>query len=156
MIPEYDFNVLPCIEFPYSNEQEVTKKYLGGRALTGQEYATLNMFSVDDTKAKALYEFWRDDCNYGTDPFLAPIPMHGAEHSKYVPNALCEFTEDILSNKEDVHWKQSIKLKVIEYSENTYIIVDDSGNLMVDDSDNVLASTSTPISNSNKEITYGS
>jgi len=154
-IPEYDPYTLPVIETPYDDMQEATKKYLGGRAITGQEYANINLFAEDDSKIKALYEFWRDDCEYGTLQFMAPLPIHGSEHSRYVPNALCEFLEDVSMEKQDVHWKQGVKLKVIEYSANTYTIVDDAGNLMVDDSGNVLASTSAPISNSNKEITYG-
>jgi len=154
-IPEYDLDVLPAIEHPYSNEQEVTKRYLGGRAITGQEYATLNIFMVDNDEAKALYEFWRDDCDYGTTAFLAPIPMNGVPFSGGAPNALCEFIEDISTEKIDVHWKQGIKVKVLEYSELLGYIIDDSSNQLVDDSGNSLVSTSTPISNSNKEITYG-
>ena len=153
--PTYDASAMPVIETPFESSQEVTKRYLGKRAVTGQEYTSINLFGEDDSKIKALYEFWRDDCNYGTVQFMVGIPVHGSEHSRYVPNALCEFTEEVAETKEGVHWKQSIKLKIINYSANTYTIVDDAGNLMVDDSGNVLASTSTPISNSNKEITYG-
>ena len=155
-VPEYDYNTLPAIEHPFTSSQEVTKRYLGGRAVTGQEYAVINFFSENNAQIKALYEFWRDDCNSGLTQFLAPIPVNGSEVSRYVPTALCEFIEEISMEKLGVHWKQGIKVKIIEYKEVLGIIVDDAGNLMVDDVGNVLISISeNAISNSNKEITYG-
>jgi len=154
-IPEYDLSKLPVIELPYQNEQEQTKKYLGGRAITGQEYATLNIFMVDNAEAKAIYEFWKDDCEYGTLAFSIPFPMNGVSYSRDVPNVLCEFIEDISAEKTDTHWNQEIKVKVLEYSELLGNIIDDSLNQLIDDSGNILVSTSIPITNSNKEITYG-
>ena len=155
MIPEYDMDLLPDITKSFTSTQEATKKYLGGRAITGQEYVTINLFGVDNLEVKALYEFWRDDCQYGTLPFLAPLTVNGHEVNRDIPTALCLFIEDFGADKQDIHWTKSLKLKVLEYSENIYTIVDDAGNLMVDDAGLVLASTTAPITNSNKEITHG-
>lgn len=155
MTPIYDMNVLPTITKSFSSSQEATKKYLGKRAITGQEYANISLFSVDNAQTKALKQFWRDDCNYGMLPFLAPLTMNGVEVNRDLPNALCQFTDEFSIDKQDIHWTGTIKLKVLEYSENFYRLVDDAGNIMVDDAGNTLYSTSLPISNSNKEIIYG-
>ena len=153
--PEYDFNILPTIQKAFISEQEATKKYLGKRAITGQEYATIDIFAEDDTKIKALYDFWKDDCNYGTLAFLVGLPINGVPSSKDFPTALCRFIDDIVAKKIDDHWTQGIKLKVLEYSQILGIIEDDATNVIVDDAGNILVSTSIPISNSNKEITHG-
>ena len=147
--PEYDLTSLPTIENPYSNEKEVTKKYLGGRAMTGQEYATLNIFMVDNIEAKALYDFWKDDCNYGTDAFLVPLPFFGEVYDKTRPNVVAKFIEDISAEKIDIHWNQGIKVKVLGTVD---YITDDALAYITDDSGAFIYADST--SNSNKEITY--
>lgn len=152
---EYDTSVLPFLSYPLNNSQETTKKYLGGRAMTGEEYATLSFNMVDDTKAEALYSFWRDDCNYGTDAFLIAMPFRGVVSLPDIPNVLCKFVEDVSMDKVALNWTQAIRVKVLEYSYVMGNIADDSLNQLVDDSGNILVSTSTPVSNSNKEITYG-
>ena len=155
--PIYDLDLLPAIEIPYQNEQEATKKYLGKKAITGQQYATLKFFIEDNAGAKALADFWRDDCNFGTIPFLAPLPIFGVEYVKDNPNCLVQFTEDFNSEKLDIHWKSTSKVKVLEYFAEVTLgdLVADNNDLIVDDAGNILFSTivSETISNSNKEIT---
>lgn len=147
--PEYDFTTLPAIEHPYNNEKEATKKYLGGRAITGEEYATLNIFATTNAEANALYEFWKTDCVYGTLSFLVPIPFMGETYDRDKPNALVQFIEDLSVDKEDVHWKQTIRVKVVGTVDYIY---DDLGAYITDDSGAYIY-TDTAI-NSNTEITY--
>jgi len=149
IIPIYDFDILPTIEHPFESKRELTTKYLGKRALTGQEYSTLNVFMVDDDEAIELYKFWKDDCSFGTIPFLVALPFFGETYDKDFPTTLVKFTEDISNNKEDYHWKQGINVKVV--GEVDYI-QDDSLNYIVDDSGGYITTDS--VSNSNKEITY--
>lgn len=149
VIPVYDYTLLPCIEHPLENNREATTKYLGKRALTGQEYSTLNIFMVDDTEAIELYKFWKTDCKYGTIPFLVALPFFGETYDKELPTTLVRFMEDISNNKEDYLWKQSIKIEILG---TVSYIQDDSLNYIVDDSGDKITTDS--ISNSNKEITY--
>jgi len=153
--PEYSFSTLPAIQTPLQVEKEQTTQYLGGRAVTGEEYATLNFFIDDNTQAKALYDFWKDDCNYGTKPFLMPLPVFGVSYSRDSGNALCKFIDKPVQQKEEIYSTQSTKVKILEYSELLGYVVDDIGNNVVDDSGNRVIAYSKPISNSNKEITYG-
>ncbi len=151
MTPIYDFDILPAITLPFGSSKEATRKYLGGRALTGEEYMTLDIFMIDNTEALALYNFWETDCNYGTTPFLVALPLFGETYDKAYPTTMVQFYEDITAEKIDIHWKQSIKVKVlgtINYIQDDSLnyIVDDSGELIIDDT----------VSNSNKEITHGS
>ena len=139
MIPIYDQDVLPKIALPFNNEHEATKKYLGKRAVTGQQYATLN-FSIDtDAQAKALYDFL--DTN---EIFIISMPLFGTLEEYMVEHPQELEMENIATN-----WKQSIKVKIIG---TVVYVVDDSSNNVVDDSGNLV--TTAPITNSNKEITY--
>lgn len=147
--PEYDFTTLPAIEHPYNNEKEATKKYLGGRAITGEEYATLNIFATTNAEANALYEFWKTDCVYGTLSFLVPIPFMGETYNRELPNALVQFIEDLSADKEDAHWKQSVKVKVLGTVD---YLLNDLGEYLVNDGGQYLRTYST--SNSNKETTW--
>ena len=150
-IPEYDLTLLPAIEYPYQNEKEATTKYLGGRAVTGEEYATLNIFMVSNAEALALYTFWKVDCNYGTIPFLAPIPLFGEVYDKTMMTTMVQFIEDITADKIENHWKQGIKVKVLG---TISYIVDDLGEYIVDDLGEYIVTDE--VSNSNKEIVYNS
>ena len=149
IIPIYDFTLLPAIEHPFESKQEVTSKYLGKRALTGDEYSTLNIFMVDNSEAVELYKFWKTDCSYGTIPFLVALPFFGETYDRELPTTLVEFIDDISSNKEDINWKQSVQIKVI--GEISYI-VDDSLNYLVNDSGDYIISDT--VLNLNKEITW--
>ena len=155
MTPKYDLTKLPTIQHPFTSKQEITKKYLGKRAITGQEYATIELFAIDNAKTKALYDFWKDDCNYGTKQFLAPIPIFGIEYMKDYPNVLCEFIENISSKKSSIFWVQTIKVKIIEYSEVLGYVIDDNSNQIVDDSGNSIFYDTNYKTNSKKEIIYG-
>lgn len=139
MIPIYDFNDLPKIEHPFNNEHEDTKKYLGKRAVTGQQYATLNISIESDTQAKALYDFL--DSN---EIFIISIPLFGTLEEYVV-----EYAQDLDMQKIATNWKQSTKVKILG---TVNYIVDDSGNFLVDDSGNYIVDDL--VSNSNKEITY--
>ncbi len=152
MIPEWTFDKLPVIQYPFDNRQEVTKNYLGNRAISGQEYANINVFMENNAQAEALYKFWRDDCVFGTKQFLVPLPYNGVHYSRDIPNVLCEFIKELSAEKINNFWNEKIELKVIEYNYVLGNIVDDSSNQLVDDAGNILVSTSSYISNSSKEI----
>ena len=150
MIPIYNLDILPAITHPFESKKIVTKRYLGGKAITGQEYATLNIFSEDNAKTKALYDFWKDDCNYGTVPFLIALPMFGITYDKAYPSLMVQFYEDITAKKIEKHWTQDIKIKVLGTVD---YITDDSLNYIIDDTGNYIVTDA--VSNSNKEITHG-
>lgn len=147
--PEYDLATLPALTIPYEDKQEVTKKYLGNRASTGQEYLNFDIFMVDNTERKALYDFWKDDCNYGAEPFLAPLPLFGEVYVKTMPNVVVQFIDEVSVAKQDIHWSTTISVKVIGTVDYVY---DDALAYITDDSGAFIYADST--SNSNKEITY--
>jgi hypothetical protein len=109
MTPVYNLAILPAPKLPFTSRQEAKKKYLGGRTVDGQQYATLNIFIKNNTEAIALYDFWATDCNYGTIPFEVVIPMFG----EIGQNTLVEFTERFSMDKINAHWDQSFKVKVL-------------------------------------------
>lgn len=129
--PIYDVSTLPCITYPMENKVEQTRKYLGGYAITGRTTATINVMAKSNAEEKALYDFWRTDCNYGLEPFLIPIPLFGDEViSPQAPTLLVKFKSDLKSTKESGRWKSSFEVEVF----GLFIyIVDDQGNFVVDD-----------------------
>jgi len=146
----YDETILPCITFPLDNTHEKSKRYLGNKALSGEIYANINLLPKNDTEMKALYDFWKDDCNYGLNPFLIPLPIFGRTGDLEYPCLQVKFVEEIKSVKVDLHWTVKIKLKVLG---NVYYIVDDVEDYIIDDSGNYVVTDIE--TNSFKEITYG-
>jgi len=146
-IPVYDPSIYPTIQHPFENEKESTKKYLGNRAITGETYAILDIFIINNTEAKTLYDFWKDDCNYGTTPFLAPLPLFGEDYE--LPNILLKFIDNINMKKIDTHWNSSVKTKVIG---SMVYVVEDTGKHLVTNSGIFLYTDIT--SYQSKEITW--
>ena len=147
--PIYNLNILPAITLPYKDKREVSKKYLGGRALTGEVYLDFDVFMESNTERKALYDFWKNDCNYGTQPFLIPLPLFGETYDKDRPNVLALFTKEIEANKQDIHWTATTSVKAVGTIE---YIQDDSSAYITDDSGAFIYNDYT--TNSNMEITY--
>jgi hypothetical protein len=141
MIPVYDFNDLPKIEHPFNNEHEDTKKYLGKRAVVGQQYAILKIFIETDIQAKALYDFL--DSN---EIFIISIPLFGT-----LQEYIVEYAQDLDMEKIATNWKQSMKVKALGA---VAYAIDDSSNSVVDDLGNLVIADA--VTNSNKEITYDS
>ena len=58
----YNNNLLPCMGFPFKNVHSFSKRYLGGKALTGKVYADTTVVCKDDIEMNTLHAFWRVDC----------------------------------------------------------------------------------------------
>ena len=121
IIPIYDMTILPCLSLPMKNTQKETKRYLGGIAMTQEVIA----------QANAVYNFWATDCNFGLEPFLAPIPIMGdtiVDPSH--PEMLVQFYGDFDITKSSAVWECEFKLKIIGTVD---YIVDDLGDFIVSD-----------------------
>jgi len=157
-IPIYDEATLPCISFPLDNTHQATKRYLGGKAVSGEVYADINLFIKNDTEADALHDFWVADCNYGLEPFLIPLPVFGRETDTSDPALLVKFVGDAKDTKNAGYWTAKRKLRIL----GTIIyIIDDGGNFILDDvGDFVLGGDGSYVAtgneiNSYKEVVYG-
>lgn len=145
---EYDIATLPKIVKPFKSTQEATTRHLGNRALTGEEYAELNLFAETDAQVAALYEFWKTTLNYGTLPFLAPVPQFGLDYVDERPSTVLKFMEDLeLTLSADTAWRTAFRVKVVG---TVQYLVDDAGAYLVNDAGQFLRTDS--VSNSNKEI----
>ena len=148
--PEYDIATLPKIVKPFKSTQEVTTIYLGNRALTGEEYAELNLLAETDAQVAAFHEFWKTTLNYGTKPFLAPVPQFGLDYTDAMPSTVLKFIDNIeLTKSADTAWRNAFKVKVLGIVEYIY---DDALDYITDDSGDFIYTDA--ISNSNKEISY--
>lgn len=147
----YDTSILPKIVLPFSNERKETTKYLGGRALTGEKYASLNINMKNDTEAKQLYDFWKDDCNYGALPFELTLPLFGEAVLTGTPNVAGRFLGDFSQKITKIGWKTSIKIKIVELGREN--VTNDAGELVTNDAGDVVYTNIE--ASSIKEITYG-
>lgn len=129
-IPMYDYDVLPCITDPMKVTQEETERFLGGRALTGAVYAEINLIADTDAEEKALYDFWKDQCKYGVEPFLISLPIFGNTFDITKPDILVQFVGEISGTRDGGRWTSKQKLKVLGTLAYT---VDDQGNFIVTD-----------------------
>ena len=157
-IPTYQGAGLPRITFPFGNTQRASKRYLGGIAITGAVYLDVNITAVSDAEEKALYNFWKDDINYGLEPFLIAIPTFGDTVDADNPSLLVQFVSDLSSALDGNLWKTKIKLKV--YGTIDYI-VDDFGDFIVADTGEYIVTEGGDyiptgnIINSYREVLYG-
>ncbi|MFT7880718.1 MAG: hypothetical protein ABXS91_10030 [Sulfurimonas sp.] len=150
-IPIYDESILPCITFPLENTHQETKRYLGGKAITGEAYASISLIAKDDNEAKALYDFWVTDCNYGLEPFLIPLPVFGRNADTSAPALLVKFIGDAKDTKVANHWTAKRKLKILGA---IHYVIDDQGQFVVDDAGDYIITDSGEI-NTYKEVIYG-
>lgn len=147
--PEYDTATLPYIKVPFTNENEYTTKYLGGRALVRNQYATISVIATTDAEILALYDFWETDCNYGLTPFLVGVPFNGSTVVENMPSVVLKFIDKIQYSKDGSQWNGNIRCKVVGKVD---YITDDLGALITDDSGDYIYADAT--TNSNTEITY--
>ncbi len=112
-MPEYDLNILPPFVYPFSSQQEETKRYLGARTLVGDEYATLNILMANDVEASALYNFWKLDCEYGTLSFTLPIPQFGFDYDPTEADVTARFIGNIIMERQGTHWTSNMRIKIL-------------------------------------------
>lgn len=129
-IPVYDPTVLPCITYPMKNTQKKTKKYLGGRAITGKVNIDISILAKTNAELNALYDFWLTDCKYGLEPFLVALPVFGMTYTPEAPDMLVKFVGDFSADKDSSAWKSKIKLELVGSID---YIIDDQGNFVVSD-----------------------
>ena len=152
--PVFDPSVMPFRLIPIEIQRKETKRYLANRALGGSGHITLKIISVDgldSAKMNALYDFWKNDCQYGIQPFLISLPFFGSLGINDVnPDLLVRFASDLSSSYENA-WETTLKLKIIANAEyvngvlTNIIPVQDptkDGALQVDDVDFVPPPTS--------------
>ena len=111
---EWDKSILPTITKSFTSKQEATKRFLGGKTLVGDEYATINVFMENNLQAQALYRFWKNDCENGTLAFWISLPLFGVDYDPKENDVKVEFVDDIEMIMQDIQWTSKIKLKVIE------------------------------------------
>jgi len=129
-IPIYDKATLPCIQYPFVVRQEESKRFLGGRAITGATFLELNFLSKSDAEENALYNFWKTGCNYGLEPFLIALPIHGASVDEAHPDVLVQWVDDFTDTKEKGRWTTKRRVRVIGTIDYT---IDEFGNFIVTD-----------------------
>lgn len=113
--PELDKTLMPYMVLPVTPEQEETKKHLGYKAVTGSRAFDVEFIAVDGMVSEtmqALYAFWRDDCNYGTKPFLISLPFFGSSIDDVNPNFLVKFRGK-MSAPFNTTWSMKRRLEVI-------------------------------------------
>lgn len=124
----FDETVLPCMNLPFENVHSRSKKYLGKKALTGKVYATLSFTAINDAEMRALHDFWRIDCNYGTEPFVLPAPLFGKAVSAV--NFIAIWYDDFKPTKVDIHWTLKIRVRILA---PIIWVYDDAGNHVTND-----------------------
>ena len=135
--PIYNEDVLPCLSFPFSNTQEQTTKYLGGKARTGRVIGDVKISAEDDAGIKALYEFWKQQCNYGLEPFLMPIPVFGEDVDTVHPAILVKFLGELTAEKAVRGWDCPFKIEILG---DVHYVVTDAGDYVLSDSDTLVCS----------------
>lgn len=158
-IPVYDIATMPAIIYPMNNTHDETDLYLGNRAVTGKARADLTIKAKNDTAAAALYALWKDECNYGVEPFLVPLPFFGREMDTAVPSLLVRFDGPFAISKDSQIWNGGIKIVVIgtvDYIVDNLgdFIVSDLGEYTVNDAGDYVPTGN--IIESYREINYGS
>tara|TARA_R110000772_G_scaffold5454_1_gene19453 strand:- start:2851 stop:3858 length:1008 start_codon:yes stop_codon:yes gene_type:complete len=156
-IPVYDQTILPCISHPMTNTREEATRYLGNRAITGGVYAEFNIAGITNAQVKALYDFWRNDCKQGLEPFILNLPMFGKEFGGAKPSLLMVFDKSIKDIKQPNKWdiKRSVRLigNIVYTMNGNDFVLSDSGQFIFSETGDYLAITSKL--HTNKEITYG-
>ena len=138
-LPIYDdTGLLPCLTFTFKSTHEESKRYLGNQALAGDMYAYINIKPKTDEEMEALYSFWKDDCNYGLEPFILKIPVFGFNRDGTMSAGyVVKFLEDLNSvNTTGEVWEiRNQKLKLFG---RVVYITDDSGTVLFDDSSELI------------------
>ena len=113
--PVLDKTTVPCITLPVTSKEELAKKYLGYKAISGAREFEVEFIAIDgqvSTTMQALYEFYKTDCQNGTSPFLISLPWMGAGMDDVHPNYLVRFANGISADYKSV-WKTKHKLIVV-------------------------------------------
>jgi len=151
-IPIYDQSILPCVNLPMSNLQEVSERYLGYRALSGEMYADITITAKSHSEAKAVNDFWKNDCTYGLEPFIIHLPFFGDETDV---NLLVMFQKDIRDSRSEIVWALTRSLNILG---KVVYTVDGNGDfILTTEGDFVLSDTGDYIalpSDTYKELTY--
>ena len=154
-IPIYDQVVLPKVVLPLKNTNESSTKYLGTRGITGMVYSDIILKSSTNSGVAALETFWRDECNYGLEPFIISLPIFGASSSVTL---LVKFYDNLNDSKDKGVW--TLKRKLVILGEVVYTIDDDGNFILSDEGQFILNDVGDYVAlmskiNTNKEISYG-
>lgn len=126
MTPFYDRNILPGVVLPIDITPAQLDFYLGGFVEIDTEYniADIEIRATNNTKIQALYSFWKNDCAFGTSPFLINLPIFGT-----ADNYLCRFKAPPAISKIDISWKVKASIEII--CKEGDFTVDADGNYVV-------------------------
>lgn len=151
-IPIYDPISLPCISTPFSDTQVATSRYLGRKAFSNDVYADLKMTTDSNDEAYALELFWREECNYGLEPFIIHLPVFGIDTNI---DLLVMFRGEIKDIKNEFIWNSSRSLKIL--GKIVYVVdgngdftLSQEGDFVLDEDSNYVALPSKIY----KELTY--
>ncbi len=156
VIPIYDETILPCFTYPLTNTQTESKRGFGSKAITSYITASLKLMIETDADMVAVYNFWKNDCIFGLDPFIIDLPIFGGAIGEGT-GLLVRFKDDFTSKKDNGIWEQTINIEVIG---NVVYVVDDYGDVILSDDGDVIVSDGNYVVTENitsyKGITYGS
>lgn len=146
---------LGCIQYPFTSKIGAPIKCRGYKAITRGASATIKVFCTDSVQFKKLFDFWKDTCNYGLEPFLIALPYMGKTYDKDFPDLLVSFYED-LSGDYQSYWETTINLKVLG---SVDYVIDGNGDFILSDDGDFVIVDGQLISTNNqtqfKGIIYG-
>jgi hypothetical protein len=153
-VPIYDRSEMPCIQEPFVRRRPPTIRYLGGNATTDNVYSDINILSATSVEAQLVYEFWKNKCNYGTEPFIINLPFYDSTENY---DFLVMFTGGYKDVNNEFTWTSTVNIKVLgrivyTIEPNGDFTLLGSGDFVLDENGNYVA---TGLSNLNKDITYG-
>jgi len=93
-IPTYDKTILPTLIKPYTRTQKNAKRYLGDRIGKNKMQIDFSYHAKTEEQLTLFYDFWKDDCNYGTGLFGLEIELFNlqSKNNIFVMSFLSDFT----------------------------------------------------------------
>jgi len=139
MIYFNDYN-LPCVNLKATHTQEVSKRYLGGKAIKGDMSLDVVFTIETDEEALALYEFYNTELKGGISEFYIDLTLFGL-----VGLYVVKFVGNFVMTRDDITYNASIKLNIL--SENVGYVVDDNLVKITDDSGAYITVPPTSVNN---------
>jgi len=95
-IPIYNKDTLPILVKPYVRKQKNAKRYLGGRVGKNKMQLDFSYLSKTSEQINAFYDFWKDDCNYGTGLFGLETELFSlqSKNNIFVMSFVSDFNTD--------------------------------------------------------------
>jgi|GEM_PF-4090979 len=126
---------LPQPTYPFDVSYEKTELFLGNKIRAGARMVSFAIVMRNNTQIKAMHDFWKNDCQYGTKPFYITLPMFGVEET-----VLMMFKGNYQTKQANILGKHTIELIEVDKALRPIYVVDDAGSQVVDDSGSFVVS----------------